>query len=739
MRTVFLLSSLLFLSLGCSEDINFNIDDETDTDDPGVVDPDGPGGPNNPDPNRPNPGGPGGPGGPDRPHPGGPGSPSGPVRPGGGYENPNAFNPENENIDWASRDEETRNACHPDNLREVDIQKRFDPQIAMGLPAGFKGHYSDMQRGATHGLMGLEAQRNIAFVAWQHSGAAINNLEGLIGLMQGHAERLSAQDMIYAPFISWDAPLTGANALRVTFQLSGSMSPAARGNTIATSLLGGGSGSLAVNVPGATAAGATQYVRAQYVLRENGEVIVVMAVALNSDSLNGSPGFFGLADVAGGAALARYYDRTSARCEPSVVARRMVDFLFVVDDSASMRRSQEQLGAAGAAVAQVLNNSTLDWRVALVTSTYHSGNASSSQRANRGIIRGFTKDTQLIRAWLTRGSTCTPVSTCRSSWTDNNAPCANTTGANNGCWVDVKGDTSEGMLGAARLALMDMNRPNADAKVKLRKGADVVVVILTDTEDQTRSLYRSGGSSQWEPINHFVNFFQGKASFAKPAYNSRPAAYITLPPVIAEGFVIPVHAVYCPAGQNCGDSTVPRGVPTRIQRVAEETGGFVADIQTRRRNNNIAANDTLIPNFMASVVDSIIGRAGVYTDRPFIGASMRVAIQNSVGECAKADVPRSRQNGFDYDGIAQTVAFFGNCRPDPDKDSRIAISYRSWDSVERSPCEDDENFEWETGECKGRLVCDIATETCICPPQCGGCPPEASICDMGACVCYRID
>jgi len=690
MRTVFFLFSLLLLSLSCGEGATELGNDTTPTDT------------RQPDPE---------PGPEPEPAP----SPE-----------DESFDPTHPGIDWEKAHETTRNACHPDNVRRISIHREGEAQITLGLPLGFVGNFVEMQRGAAHGLMGLDGNRNVAFVAWRHPGN-VANLADLTALMETHIRQLSAQrELLYSSFTSWDAPSKDANALRVTFQLSGAMSPAARINSISTTLLGAGTGSL-----GGGASGGTQYVRAQYVLRNN-EAIVVMAVALDTHSAHADDGLFGLADVAGGAALARYFDRPRARCELSKTEHKAVDFLFVVDDSGSMGASQTRLAAAGTAMANALENSTLDWRAALVTSSYHLTGATASN--NRGIVRGFTEDVQVLQSWLRQGSTCQTNNTCSPgtgfpAWSVPAPTCVRTGGghgANGGCWVGTGGSGSEGMLGAARLALMNL-------RGDIRADADIAVVILTDTEDQTRGLYFSGSnttSNAWEPIEHFVDFFQGRLSQAKLTASTTSATMLVQP--IRAGLTIPVHAIYCPAGQNCGDSTVPAAVPTRIQRVVQETGGFLSDIR----------NQNAIQNTMAEIVDDIIGRAGMETKEPFIGASMRVAIEHTRGACNRADVPRSRVNGFDYDGFAQTVSLFGTCRPPREVESRIAISYRTWDLIERIPCEDDSNFDELLGACKNRFVCDIPSDTCVCPanpePMCGvGACELGFFCETDTCLCIN--
>ncbi|MCL2012405.1 MAG: hypothetical protein FWG75_06435 [Cystobacterineae bacterium] len=570
------------------------------------------------------------------------------------------------------------NACR--NPLPIGIRRNFAAQIAMGLPMSFVNSYVDIQRGTTRGLMGFDGSRNVAFLAWRHMGPAVGNLSALRQLATDHASSIGGSAVTGA-FTSWDAATAEANALEVTFSIPGNMSPPERVNAIATALLGAGAESLTDT----SASAATQYVQAQYVLRSNGTVIVVMAVAL--DNTPGSFAAFGLEDVAGGAALASYLDYSMKQCDSFIASSSgRVDFLFVVDDSASMSTKQSQLASAITTMATSLNSSALEWRAALVTSSYH---LSSGGGSNRNIIRGFTSDPQQLQAWLRRNSTCNAARVCtpgcilnasgtcstsnHPAWATPAPTCGGTNsihGTNGGCWIGISGSASEGMLGAARWALMQLNCSD-DPNRCLRDDAEIVVVILSDADDQTTSLRSSGTASNREAVQNFIDFFQGNPNArAKNNPTGSTITYVATPPV-RPGAVIPVHAIYCPAGAtNCGDDSVSATVPTRIQAIVEATGGVLGDIR----------NANGVPLVMRAVVEREIGYQGVVLRKPFIGASLRVALENPAegNVCDATDVPRSRANGFDYDGMYQSISFFGACRPNPD--SEVAVSYQTWET-----------------------------------------------------------
>jgi hypothetical protein len=87
---------------------------------------------------------------------------------------------------------------------------------------------------------------------------------------------------------------------------------------------------------------------------------------------------------------------------------------------------------------------------------------------------------------------------------------------------------------------------------------------------------------------------------------------------------------------------------------------------------------------MEAIIDDAIGNAGYKTLEAPIGASIKVAMENvrDPAVCtASGNLPRSTVNGFDFDGSARTLSFFGACRP-ASETTQVAVSYQYWvDSV----------------------------------------------------------
>jgi hypothetical protein len=158
-----------------------------------------------------------------------------------------------------------------------------------------------------------------------------------------------------------------------------------------------------------------------------------------------------------------------------------------------------------------------------------------------------------------------------------------------------------------------------------------------------------------------------------------------------------------------------------------------------------AINDSAsISTTIAAIVNSTIGAAGYKMQKPPIGASVKVAmdaVQNPA-LCNKDDIPRSRVDGFDFDGINRTISFFGACRPSA-ATTKAAVSYRYWTDTTVNPngnpppCVNDSSYDpTDPDFCKGKLACNLVSNSCECPSNCGSTsPPPGYVCDTNKLVC----
>jgi hypothetical protein len=470
-------------------------------------------------------------------------------------------------------------------------------------------------------------------------------------------------------------------------------------NALARALVPNSTGALS-NTAGVTGDFKLQ---AQYVHRSNNSVVVVLALS-SAATYDEAGSLFTMSDTAGGTALAQFGDADAVQCETFTASTAAVDFLFVVDDSGSMATSQQSLSNAATAMANKLANTTLDWRLGMVTTSYTStlaSDLSKNSNINKGAFRTFTKNVDQFRAWLTQNSACSS-GTC-SSYTSTTT-CVD----NRQCWVNITGDGTERPYDAARAAVNYITG-SATGEDRLRAGAKLVVIVMTDTHDQST-----------DTIGTYINFFNDP--------NGNPAKQR-----------IAVHGIICPQGQTCGSNEEPNS-DSRLTDVINATGGLSGYIKDPANPNT----NTIDPTINA-IVDSVIASSGYKTLKPPIGASMRVAMANVLDPVAcptKSDLPRSRTNGFDVDGINQTVSFYGGCRPAAAGTTQAAVSYRYW--VDRTsnpdgsppPCSGDANYDPNQADfCKGKLTCNRTTDLCECPSDCGGGGQPGQVCNTDPNVC----
>lgn len=579
-------------------------------------------------------------------------------------------------------------ACSAQNLRTVSFREESGADIRLALRPSFGEVVPLVQGGKTVGFIGYDAGSKVAFIAYKRgrvgtSSTAAGDESGIRGAS------FSSVSVDYTQtFTTWDN--FPAIAARYTGS-SGAQDLKAYTNALARSLVSGSSGTLS----GSAGASGSFKMQAQYVHRSNSSVLVVLALT-PSDNYNEAGGLFAMADTAGGSALAQFGDADAVQCETFTASTAVVDFLFVVDDSGSMANSQTYLAQAANEVERKLQESSIDWRLGMVTTSY-----TASNEPNYHVLRAFTDNINQFKAWLTQNSVCGANNQCSRVPADT-TECT----SNRQCWVDIDGSgTEKPFISAQRAVEYITASTTVDEHERLRPGAKLVVVVLTDTAD------RSEGN-----ISVYTNFFANPA--ANPANQT-----------------IQVHGIICPQGQTCGQNEDPNG-NSRLTDVFQATGGVYGSI---RDANSITTT-------INAIVDSVISSSGYKTLKPPIGASMKVAVSAVLdpNTCpSKADLPRSRTHGFDVDGLSRAVSFFGGCRPAQSGQTQAALSYRYW--VDRTanpdgsppPCSSDRDY-YDANDpdfCRGSLVCNRTTDLCECPGDCGGGGEPGQVCNTDRSVC----
>ncbi|NVJ23317.1 MULTISPECIES: adventurous gliding motility lipoprotein CglD [Myxococcus] len=579
-------------------------------------------------------------------------------------------------------------ACRASNLRPVTFKEDNGADVRLALPATFKdANITNITvAGSTVGVIGWDDTKQVTLIAYKRPqvGGSTTPAGDEAGI-RGSAFSTATSDYAQT-FTTWD----GYAALAARYSLPGGDDLKAQTNTLVRSLVPSSTGSLA----GAAGITGPFTIQAQYVHRSNDSVLVVLAITPTT-RYNEAGSLFALADTAGGSALAQFGDADAVQCELFTSRQAVVDFLFVVDDSGSMSSSQQSLADAATAVANKLANSTLDWRLAMITTSYTSTN---NNHVNRNLVRGFTRNVNQFRAWLTQNSTCAtgqcnnltiPAGTTPTTCTNNQS-----------CWVGLSGNGDEKPMDAVRAAINNVLVPNGTSSdSRIREGAKVVVVILTDTHDYST-----------DSIATFEQYFRstGTTAATKNPLNQ----------------VIQVHGIICPpefATSNtatwCHNQEDPRN-PKHLD-IIQATGGVVGSIR----------NSTSITTTINGIIDSVIASVGYRTQQPPIGASVKVSVASVADAVAcptASDLPRSRTNGFDVDGINRTLSFFGGCRPLADN-TAAAVSYRYWSDRTTNangvppPCRADPYYDaTEADYCDGKLSCNRTTDKCECPSDCGG-------------------
>ncbi|QRK08863.1 thrombospondin [Archangium violaceum] len=639
--------------------------------------------------------------------------------------------------------------CTADNLRPVTFQSESGPDIKLALPPTFT-EVTQIKSGAeVKGLVGYDSTSKTAFLAFRTTPpvGATDPLGDEEALRPAIASKGALRNRTAQAFKTWE----GFDAVQAFYDQDGTTTDLKRRtDQLVDALVPGSTGRLS-----GTAAGVMGDFRLQtlFVHRSSQSLVVLIAVAPLASvtgSNRGTPAAFSVKDLSDGSALAQFGEPTAVRCERFTPPESKVDFIFVVDDSGSMMSSQLSLAATAQSAANALNAASLDWRMALVTTSYHLGPTGLS--SNAGKVRHFTRNVNKVKAWLTENSVCNAGTCSVVPTTPMPADCPGDTsqGVNGGCWVGMTGSGNEGLLGAARKVIDDMT-PGTDpggveTGLKVRKDAALVVILLGDADDQTSGYTTtiancgSGGTKDvagisCENVANFMRFFGDRSE---------------LPPTNKTGKPITVHGIVCPSGQACGCATgicdlsnstrefnpQPVGGVSKLRHAAvvNASGGVLGSI----------LDTASIEASMEAIIADAIGNSGYKTLEPPIGASIKVAMDNVLNPAvcsASNDIPRSTVNGFDFDGNSRTLSFFGACRPATES-TQVAVSYQYWvDSVKAPngviPCENDPNYSpIDPDHCEGpRLECGASGTWCVCKPDCGGTCGTGTRCDMTLCAC----
>jgi hypothetical protein len=426
--------------------------------------------------------------------------------------------------------------------------------------------------------------------------------------------------------------------------------------------------------------------------------------------------WYRLEDIGYGTALGQYYDTVGVACDAFVTQDNPeVDFIWVIDDSGSMNDAQVALTAASTAMAAQLDNSELDWRVAIVTTEYYTDTGT-------GNYDDFTNDS--------------------------------TTFQNNAGSVGTSGDGDERGFQSLQRILNDrwLSGGPADGNAaRIRPNAQVVILFLTDAGDQSRNADGSGDGDRpaTDDVFGWTAFSNGGTSqdnVSTPNDVSWDQSRTNEPPLILAGILCVDETILPPGAPNYYGCSGEDGSGTNeiqssnsrstyYDTIANMNGitGVLSDNNGDGFPDQATAN-AAIGQTITQIVDAVIGQVSPYQlSNPPISSTLKVALegplQNGGANCGAglvgnvlADVPRSRQDGFVYNAAANRIAFFGDCRP-TSLGTDIAVSYRTWIEGDPPLCDD----------CPPPFIC--VQDQCVCPSDCGtgGPIPPEQTCNSTTC------
>lgn len=586
-----------------------------------------------------------------------------------------------------STDPTVQLACRLDRLVAVDQQREWTPDLQMATANRAPDAFSQRARIANWlagetteivGMMAFNPEAGVAYAVFHKAPAgatpALEENAGRALIAQAGAVAVP----ITVPLTTWD----GYPALRAFYDQAGNRGIKAQANAIVRAFYPDAQELLDESDDLVPSSG--YKLQAEYVRRSDNTAVVL--IALLPAERASSHAQYTLDDTANGTALAQYRDSVGAQCDRFLTGGYAdVDILWSVDNSGSMGDDQAAVAAAGAEMGQILMASTMRWRLGLVTTDFHLRQAAACDDISSSGCRHFTEDIHRFINWFTDG---------------------------NSAWVTIEGSSDERAMQSAELLIRDRLLPSSDVQPapsdKLRRGAYLVTIFLTDAEDQ-----KCSPSNAQSCIDEYTTFF---GDFDPDVAGQQRAL---------------LGGVLCAPGQqdNC-DSTEPYPNGSVLHTVIGNLGGVVGDLKD---------TTTIRPTILA-ILRGAAGAISPYVlTRPPISSTIRVALaQNStVGPCNWDDVPRDRANGFDYDAPSRSIVFYGDCRPSPDHiGSRVAVSYRYW--IDQSPERDPRPGPCGAcPACPGIARCDVAACQCVCEQTvtCG----SGFIWDATACACVCDD
>ncbi|MEE2902783.1 MAG: hypothetical protein VYC39_10655 [Myxococcota bacterium] len=472
----------------------------------------------------------------------------------------------------------------------------------------------------------------------------------------------------------------------------------------------------------------------QILLRPNTAELLVVGAVTNQGAFDSatSPVSFLLSDLTNSTALAKAGAPRDKDCDPfTATGEAIADFIWMADTSGSTNNDRGRITQAAQSIFDELTNNGVDFRMAVVP---HNENEIRFSAGSGGDLRGV-------------GFTRSSLDPQFNATTERNAFIANLENRANqdGCEYGL-----DAVFHAVDDALPRTPSGSPEQRRKLREEATLAIVYISDEHAQSVEEY-SGCVNRPSQVGCSTGirdmYSQGNSVCNDVLSSSEQSCVETIiqpyvNQLLAQGAIAfaqvidPNPVSNCNVGQYaCGNSRNEAG-RGYIEVTAATGGSFYSPC-----SNNPGAS-------LQQIIDAVTGAASEYmlSETP-ISSTIKVGI-TPVGTTTTTIVPRSKEQGFDYDPVSNTIFFRGTTYRPAVGDS-VTVSYRLYDPAPANvSCNPPLVLNTSTGQCEcptdcgvgscGQgLICnrDPSICACECAPDCGGTCSGATTCDVASCSC----
>lgn len=449
----------------------------------------------------------------------------------------------------------------------------------------------------------------------------------------------------------------------------------------------------------------------QVLLRTNPSRLVVVGVLSYKsgfDNLTGAQALM-VADLTNGTALARSDANRDKDCDPfEAEGDAVADFIWMADISGSTNDDRERITRASQLIFDELTRNNVDFRMGVVPHTqnrFANGGGGGELRGD-----GFTTDRSQFVSHL-----------------------ENTNG-NDGCEFGLQA------VSDALNRALPRTAPGVVNSTRIRSEATVAVVYISD---EFAEEVQNGTCAGYQPScnsgigDHFSSSDNTvcAAPVDQSCVDSITAPYSS---ELLSNNAVAFAQVIAPNATptNCSDYTCPGA------QGANEPGRGYIEVVNATGGVFYSPCSDVPENALRSIVDAVAGAASQFElNGTPISSTIKVV---RVRDQQVVEVPRDRQNGFDYDAVANAIFFRGTTNRPQDGDA-VVVSYRVWVDAPETTCPVGQVFNPVLGVCACDVqacndgcgpnqVCDANCQ-CACTSDCNGQCGAGQICNTDSCQC----